>query len=58
MASIVCGDACMKDGKPHVCSSRPGHKLTAHICCCGTTWRDAEKPETAKQASPVKQKPH
>lgn len=54
MASIVCGDACIKDGKPHVCSSRPGHRLSEHICCCGATWRDTELPKSVQQPSAAK----
>jgi hypothetical protein len=36
MGKLVCGDTQMLGGKPHICSSEPGHKTNIHICCCGT----------------------
>jgi len=38
MGKLVCGDTQMLGGKPHICSSEPGHKTNIHICCCGTIW--------------------
>jgi hypothetical protein len=38
MGKLVCGEAHISGGKPHICSAQPGHKLSVHICCCGEVW--------------------
>lgn len=38
VAKIVCGDTQLLGGKPHICTSEPGHRSNLHICCCGTVW--------------------
>lgn len=48
-AKIVCGDTQMLGGKPHICTSEPGHRSKIHICCCGIVWPVPQKRPPAAE---------